>query len=1002
MKVQFSHCILLLILFVVSFVPLRAQIPETPPAQVYVLDAHLDPAAGTLDVEYDLRYRNVSRDTLYELIIHIWANAFSQPGSAFGKQKLMFDDAEFYFTKSSDRIQYRFLQFSEGPEFLKHEPVGPDPDIIRITLRSPLLPDGEVTLHADYQLGLPSFHSRLGTDGQIWQLAHWFPKPARYVDHQWMAIPYLELGEFIQDFATYRVSLTLPDSFVVVSTGAPADDATRQHRELALERSRNDVPGLSGKEGWRTWVFDAGWVPDVALACSPHYLLREEAFPLADGRVVIGQCAHTLHNHERWKEALTYVRQSTRFYDQHVGPYPWPYVSAVEAVKQFSGGMEYPMITYIQPGLPPSALEEVIAHEIGHNWFYGVLSTNERDQPWMDEGLNSYYDHRYTASHQSSRSMSLSVNPEDWLVYGEAGKRLLPIPADGVRHLHSEIDYQTGAYTIPSRALDLLEQLHGQDAVDQAFQGYYQRWKFDHPRPEDLQTSLESQFQIRLDWLFNEALSKPFVRDLSIREIKRIDNELQVRVKQRGLCGAPWALHQVKDPSSRETVWYPGFRGKDTTVFIVAGPDVKSLSVQGGVPDLHPANDQVRLNGWFPRKSGWGLGIGAGVIHATKFKTYILPVVGLNVYDGFQAGLALHNQKMYYQPAGFFAGGLYGFRSKRIGYTGSVYQDIYFRGGPDLIRLALKVRSAGYYAFGEETLSFHRFNPSIEWQSRAEMRTTETHWRVGLFGWLISRQKLDYSQEIPDVDDDLAWDRILSFRSTVTHRDPLLPWSIHFDAEYQPYTDGFRREQAYLKTGLELNLATQFMHKRFFRVRAFVGGFPYNTRREAGNVSNPSARGSFALSFQGVNDYRFEEPFIGRSEQTGFSSQQILIREGGFKTALGPAFGQGQSNHLISAINIRSDLPLGIRLPVQIYSDLGYWSDRTFLGQNASFSDQVWWDMGLQVSLLDDRLQVFFPVVQNNNLHTLLKQRGPSYWSRITWSINLNLIQLPWDFPSLF
>lgn len=1001
MKVQFSFRIRSLILALVLFNPLGAQVPESLPAQIFQLDAYLDPASGSLDVEYDLQYQNTSPDTLHELVFHIWANAFSKPRSAYGRQKLLFKDSEFYFTDPEDRISYRFLQFSSGTDFLVHAQVGSDPDIVRVPLEDPLLPGATTTVHADYQLALPGFHSRLGTDGTIWQLAHWFPKPARYVDHQWMTIPYLELGEFIQDFANYRISLTLPDSFVVVSTGKPANEVTQSHREIALSRTKDGLPGLPSEASQRRWTFHAEWVPDVALACSPLYFLEEETFTLQDGRRVTGQSAYTIGGKTRWKDALTYVRQSTQFYDQHVGPYPWPYVSAVQGVKEFSGGMEYPMITYIQPGLPPSALEEVIAHEVGHNWFFGVLSTNERDYPWMDEGLNSYYDHRYTITHHPPSTTGLNLDAEEWLIYGEAGKRLLPIPSEGIQYMFSEIDYQVGAYTIPSRALHLLEQLHGQEKVDQAFQAYYKKWAFNHPLPGDLQAVFEEELQTNLDWLFVDALSKPFVRDLSFENVSQIDQAYQITIQQCGLEGAPWSLHQQSD-TSVQTVWYPGFYGRDTTVFVLANPETTSFSVHGGITDLHPANDQYRINGLTHKKSGWRPGFGLGILNATRFKTYVLPILGMNAYDGFQLGLALHNQKVYYQPSGFFLGGLYGFKSNQIGYTAAAYQDIYLDGGPDLIRLGIKARSNSFYSFHEENLSYHRFNPYIEWQTRAEIRPGETHFRVGVLGWVIGRQKLNFSQEVLYVDDDLAWDRILSMRSTITRTDALLPWSIHVDAEYQPYTDGFRREQSYLKTGIDLRIASQFMHKRYVRFRAFVGGFPYNTQRDAGNVSNPSTRGSYGLSFQGENDYRFEDPFFGRSEQTGFSSQQILIREGGFKTALGPAFGQGKSNHLISAINIRSDLPLAINLPIQIYSDLGYWSDRTYLGADKSFADQVWWDMGLQLSLLDDRIQVFFPVIQNKNLNALLEQRSSSYWSRITWAIDLNLIQLPWDFPSLF
>ncbi|MCF8236946.1 MAG: M1 family metallopeptidase [Saprospiraceae bacterium] len=1002
MKVLQSVCTALFLLFTLG--QLRSQIPHQSTSQEFDIQASLDVAEQLLDVEYNLRYTNTSTDTLSSLIFHLWAQAFSDPLSAYGRQKLLFGDAGFYFLPPDERIGYRFLQFSQGPDFLRAEQIGPHVDIVRLHLNTDLLPGQEVILHADYQLALPGFHSRLGTDGEIWQLAHWFPKPARYVDHEWQTIPYLEMGEFTQDFAGYKVSLTLPDSFVVVSTGAPANDRTRSIRQEALDHTKNGQPGMPHAAGTsRTWSFSAARVPDFAMALSAHYFLEEVVFSLQNGSTVVGQCAYTPARKNGWKNGLQYVRAATQFYDEHVGPYPWPYVSAIQGVKEFSGGMEYPMITYIQPGISGASLDEVIAHEVGHNWFYGVLSTNERLYPWMDEGLNSYFDHRYTASRQTHSRFSQGFDTEGWLLRGEAGKHLLPIPAEGIQHMYSEIDYLVGAYTIPERVFRTLENLVGLEATDHAFQQYYQRWQFDHPLPGDLRSVFEHELGIDLEWLFGDALSKPFVRDLSIRKARHANGPYHITIRQQGLKGLPWSLRQMDGDSTLQEDWWSGFLQRDTTVEVSILPGTRTLSVRDGiVPDLHPANDQYRMAGPFHRKTGWGVGIGLGVYRAPRLRTYVLPIISKNVYDGFQAGLALHNQKVYYQPAGYFLGVLYGFRSKRFGYSAAVYQDIYLSEGPAFVRMGLRARSNSYYTFGQNDLRYHRFEPYAEWQNQAEIRADEMHWRVGLYAWFIGRQELDFDGEFPQVAEDLTWDRILSLRSTITHKEALLPWSISLDTEFQLYRDAFDRQQGYVKTGIEFQLANQFLPKRYIHFRSFIGGFPYNSRRESGNVSNPSTRGSYALSFQGIHDYRFEDPFLGRSEYTGTASRQILIQEGGFKTALGPAFGDGQSNHFIASVNIRSDLPLPIRLPIQIYSDLGYWSDHSFIGQNKTLSDQIWWDFGLEFNILDDRIQIFFPLVQNTPLNQLLKQRDASYWSRVTWSIDLSLLQLPWDFPALF
>ncbi len=89
-------------------------------------------------------------------------------------------------------------------------------------------------------------------------------------------------------------------------------------------------------------------------------------------------------------------KQAIRHYSNLVGEYPYSIASVVQGPESFGGGMEYPTITVISSGSDEKDLDITIAHEIGHNWFYGILATNERDYPWMDEGINTFYENKYS------------------------------------------------------------------------------------------------------------------------------------------------------------------------------------------------------------------------------------------------------------------------------------------------------------------------------------------------------------------------------------------------------------------------------------------------------------------------------------------------------------------------------------------------------------------------------------------------------------------------------
>jgi hypothetical protein len=218
------------------------------------------------------------------------------------------------------------------------------------------------------------------------------------------------------------------------------------------------------------------------------------------------------------------------------------------------------------------------------------------------------------------------------------------------------------------------------------------------------------------------------------------------------------------------------------------------------------------------------------------------------------------------------------------------------------------------------------------------------------------------------------------------------PYSYKIGLEQQSYTDGFDRAQKYLRATLELNTAYTYAEDKSVNFRFFFGYMAQNSRREAGNVSNRGTRGSFALTHQGYNDYKYDYFHFGRNEDTGIWSQQINEEEGGMKNAFGGAFSDGQSNDFIFAVNFKGDLPqdLPLKLPVKPYFDIGYFSNKQPIASDANFTDQLWWSGGV---MLDFKgiAAVHFPLFNSKNLKSLYNSRdGGSYWARITWRLDLN------------
>ncbi len=228
---------------------------------------------------------------------------------------------------------------------------------------------------------------------------------------------------------------------------------------------------------------------------------------------------------------MAYLKNSIRTKNNWVGEYPYDVVSVIDNAAPTPGGMEYPTITLLRTGGSPAALERVIYHEVGHNWFYGILATNERDFPWMDEGMNTYYDRRYAETFYDAKDGNMFVPKEKFLkarfpAYPEklllstVTKQKKDQPINTTSGVFSKLNYGLVAYEKTSEWMKLLEIEMGKEVFDSAMQTYYSRWKFKHPYPEDFQNILEEISGKNLQSYFNLLQNKGTLNMLPKRSLK--------------------------------------------------------------------------------------------------------------------------------------------------------------------------------------------------------------------------------------------------------------------------------------------------------------------------------------------------------------------------------------------------------------------------------------------------------------------------------------------------
>ncbi len=457
----------------------------------YTLAARITPAAHTLDATETLTYRNLTGQPLTTFPFHLYLNAF-QPDSSFttethftgGIRDSESEDA--YPAKKLGSITLSALSADSFGDLLPTlRYIAPDDanlndrTVALITLPRPVLPGQSITFHLAFHDLFPESVARNGYKRDFLMGGQWYPKLGVFWHGTWNCHQYHADTEFFSDFATFNVSLTLPRNFIVGATGVPTADHTNPDNTHTLNFYAEDVH-------------------DFAFALSPHFTVLNATYLSALGPVqlrVLTLAAHPAAG-PRYRDILL---ASLRQFEDRYGPYPYKILTLIDPEPGSNiGGMEYPTLITGDANLldPTLSLEVTAEHEFGHQYWYGMVATNEFEDAWLDEGINSYTEVAVTGAILGPRT-SLFRRP--WASFGDASAHfyeylLAPNYDPVTRHawlFHSESSYGGITYGKSSTLLATLEGIVGKDTMDQAMRTYFQRYKFQHPTTEDFLQTIE-------------------------------------------------------------------------------------------------------------------------------------------------------------------------------------------------------------------------------------------------------------------------------------------------------------------------------------------------------------------------------------------------------------------------------------------------------------------------------------------------------------------------------
>ncbi len=969
----------------------------------YKISVTLIDSIHVIQGNISIDYTNNAPSALNEIYIHLWGNAFKTRTTAFAKQQIRTGSTKFHFSDEEEYGYYDQLDFKVDGKAVNWSLDEEDVDIALLNLNVPIEPGQTIQISTPLKLKIPASFSRLGHVGTSYQMTQWFPKPAVYDQNGWHQMPYLNMGEFYSEFGDFEVDITLPENYFV---GASGELQTKSEKDRIEERikytntylqdsSNEHTVFPTSSESMKTLKFIAKNVHDFAWFADKRFLIQRETVILDSGKEVECTAFFTDREKELWKKGAFYIARSVKFYSDRVGEYPYPQATAVQSALSAGGGMEYPMITVIGLSGSPEALDQVITHEVGHNWFYGILASNERDFPWMDEGMNSYHDHKYMEVFYDNYDATGGMMPKkikkqldyEPLSYGyhmwaRLGKDQAP---NTTSNDLTSVNYFIGAYEKPAMVFKVLENYLGEDRIIQAMHDYYEKWKFKHPQPEDTKASFEASTGEDLDWLFDGFLFSNDVYDYKIKSINR--GAQTAVVNNSGTVAAPFQITYWSGEEGIKGSWHKGFLGTQEIKLENIATDYIQIDEDKISLDQNPSNDKRKIYGGL-KKGPIALRFLSGINNSKLRKTFVLPTIGGNVSDGGQIGLAFHNYGIPVQSFQYYIQPVLGFRSGELLGSFEFRKDLPQKKKGSLRNISIALGGKSFHEFKhpeiDYNLRFSRIVPSVELEWQKKLVSPGKHFLRyrpivlvndrALFGRETGFEGLEQNV---NVIHDIAYE--------YAKTSPLNPMNARLNAEYRSYTS-FSDGEQYLKLYGSVDTKFAYKAKRFVNIRVFGGFFPLHSERDR---QTSSALGNFSMFHRGSNDYRYDHNFIDRTGQSGFFSRQVTWSDGGFKNGVSNSQPIGLSNNYMAAANFSVDLPFKWTtfIPIKPYFDAGIYSFKPT--SEEAFRSEVIYSGGIMLDF-QRVVNVYLPLFSSENLANVTGEGSGNLWSRISFNIDLH------------
>lgn len=895
-----------------------------------------------LNVFQELTYFNQSNDTLSTLILNDWNNAYSDKNSPLGKR---FSDEfvrNFHLASDKERgFTNNITIFENDKTFLNWKRVDDKPDLIEIQLKNKLLPQQKLNLNLSYFVKIPSDKfTKYGysTNGNL-TLKNWFLTPARYENKAFIKYSNANLDDINNAVSDYELHLKTPEDLSVTTDLDKVNETT-----------------FSGKNRLDFNIFLEKKKSFFNFSNNNLTVISN----LKDGRL------NDIQKSLAIEKVVDYV-------SQNIGKYPHQKITVSQIDYErnpFYGLNQLP--SFISPFNDEFIFEIKFLKTYLNNYLKTTLQLDSRKDNWIVDAIQVYTMMKYIEENYPNEKMmgnvskikilrgynlvSLDFNEQYSYFYMLMARKNLDQPLGNPKNSLIKFNEKIASKYRAGLSLKYLDSYLENNIVPKSIRDFYELNQSRQTSRNDFEGILTSNTDKNIDWYFKTIIDSRDIIDFKFDRFTKTKDTVSFSLNNKTNAAVPIPVYGIKNKQIVSKIWIDEVKKDSIYVIPRNGADKIVINYKNEVPEFNLRNNWQSLRPYRISNKPIKFNFMKDLEDPYYNQILYVPTLEFNLYDGLLPGMRFHNKTILDKPFNFDVNPSYSTKTQSLSGSASFAINKYYRDSR-LYQMRYSVSSSLFH-YAPDAL-YTRFNPTISMRIRQNSFRDNRKQAILLRQVLVNRQKSNFVTE--ETENYSVFN--LQYSNTKTE----LTNHLNFNGDLQ-------MASKFGKVAAQIEYRKLFNNNRRINLRLYAGSFLYNK----------TDSDFFSFGLDRPTDYLFDYKYLGRSENSGLYSQQIIIAEGGFKSILND---NRYANQYITTLNAG----VNIWNWIEAYGDVG-------MVKNKNTNAQFVYDSGIRLNLVTDYFELYFPIQSNNGWEIAQPNYGQKIRFVVTFSPQtlINLFTRKW------